>query len=107
MGPAEFLEGAEVEALGGGEEARDELGGLAGEGVDGGFAAGDGGLEDGAFDAVVAAAAPIGADEGIDQEAFEGANGLELGIVIEREGFEFGGIFAGDHEGSGFGARYS
>ena len=67
--------------------------------------AGERKLEDLGFDAGVTAAVPIVPDKGIHQEALQGIGGVELLVVFEREGREFGGVFAGDHEGSGFDAE--
>jgi hypothetical protein len=53
------------------------------------------------FDAAQTAELPIGVDERIDQETFEGSGGLELLVIIGGEGFEGGGIFAGDDLGFG------
>ena len=53
------------------------------------------------FDAAQAAELPIGVDERIDQETFEGRGGLELLVIIGGEGVEGGGIFAGDDLGFG------
>ena len=42
-----------------------------------------------------------GLQEGIDEVVFQGADGIELSVVIEREGFEFSRIFAGESNGGG------
>jgi hypothetical protein len=44
---------------------------------------------------------PVAADEGIDVELFDGRLGIELGVVVGGERFVVGGIFAGEHGGSG------
>src|SRR5581483_9702336 len=53
-----------------------------------------------------AAELPIGLNESVDEEALERCGGLELLVVTGGEGFEFGGIFAGDHLGFGSDAGF-
>jgi hypothetical protein len=48
---------------------------------------------------VEAAKEPVGVNEGIDEAAFFGSGRLEAVEILGGEGFESGGIFAGDDEG--------
>ncbi len=48
------------------------------------------------FDAAEAALDPLGGDEGVDQRELGGADGAVVEVESGGEGFEFGGIFAGD-----------
>ncbi len=48
------------------------------------------------FDAMETTELPIGVDQGIDEETFECRGGLELLVVVAREGFELGRIFSGN-----------
>ena len=64
------------------------------------------GADDLRLDAGEAAAVPIGLDESLDEIVFQRANGVELLAVILREGFEGGGIFAGDDEGASLDAVF-
>ena len=58
------------------------------------------------FDAGIAAAVPVSGDEGFDEEILQGADGVEGLAVVEGEGLEFGGVFAGDDEGAGVNAGF-
>ena len=58
------------------------------------------------FNAGKAAEEPIGADEGIDQETFEVRGWGPVLVIALGEGFELGGIFAGDHLGFGVDAGF-
>jgi hypothetical protein len=49
------------------------------------------------FQPVQAPKLPIGVDQGIDEETFEGGGGLELLVIGLCERFEFGGVFAGNY----------
>jgi len=49
---------------------------------------------------------PIGADQRIDQEAFEPGSGLPIVVIALDHHFEFGGIFAGDDLGFGADAGF-
>ena len=51
------------------------------------------------FDAVKTAQLPIRMEECIDQETLKGIRWLELLTIACGQGFEFGGIFAGNHVG--------
>jgi hypothetical protein len=48
------------------------------------------------FDAAEAALDPFGRDEGVDERELDGVGGAEVQEELGGEGFEFGGIFAGD-----------
>ena len=58
------------------------------------------------FDAAEAALDPLGGDEGVDKGEFGGAGWLVVVQVCGGEGFEFGGIFAGDDVGPGVDAGF-
>lgn len=58
------------------------------------------------FDAIEAAELPIGADEGIDQQAGERGGRLKLVEVFGGEGFELGGVFAPNDLGLGMNAGF-
>ena len=49
---------------------------------------------------------PLGGDEGIDERELVGAGGLELEEECGGEGFELGGVFAGNNVGHGVDARF-
>jgi hypothetical protein len=48
------------------------------------------------FDAAEAALGPLGGDESVDERELVGVGGVEVEEECRGEGFEFGGIFAGD-----------
>jgi hypothetical protein len=48
------------------------------------------------FDAAEAALDPLGRDEGVDERKLDGVGGAKVEHECGGEGFEFGGIFAGD-----------
>jgi len=112
-GPQETSEGALVLASGGPLAAADfieDAGAFGvlhedlGEGVFGVGAFGEGGeagLVELALDAAVAALEPLGADELIEEELFDGGLGVEALGVVAGEGEELFGIFAGEEEGLG------
>jgi hypothetical protein len=58
------------------------------------------------FDAAEAALNPLGGDEGVDEGEFGGAGRLIVVVECGGEGFEFGGIFAGDDMGPGVDAGF-
>jgi len=49
---------------------------------------------------------PVGADQGIDQETLEVSGRLPFLMVADGHGFEFGGIFAEDHQSLGVDGRF-
>jgi len=49
---------------------------------------------------------PIGANQRIDQEAFEPGGGHPILVIAGGHGFQFGGIFAGDDLGFGIDAGF-
>jgi len=51
------------------------------------------------FDAAESALRPLGGDEGVDESDLVGVGGVEVEEVRGGEGFEFGGVFAGDDVG--------
>jgi hypothetical protein len=53
------------------------------------------------FNAAEAALDPLGGDEGVDEWELDGVGGAEVEHECGGEGFEFGGIFAGDDVGPG------
>src|SRR5712671_4474411 len=58
------------------------------------------------FYAAEAALDPFGGDEGVDEGEFGRCSGLVLIVKRGGEGFEFGGIFAGDDVGPGVDAGF-
>src|ERR1019366_5442563 len=58
------------------------------------------------LDAQEAALLPIGAEHGVDVEAFGGGFSAELAGVVGGEGLVIGGIFAGDDDGGGVDAVF-
>ena len=58
------------------------------------------------FDAAEAALDPLGGDEGVDEGELGGIGGLVLIVKRGGEGFEVGGIFAGDDVGPGVDAGF-
>jgi hypothetical protein len=58
------------------------------------------------FDAAEAALDPFGGDEGVDERELGGIGGLVLIVKRGGEGFEVGGIFAGDDVGPGVDAGF-
>jgi len=67
------------------------------------FGAGEGLVEDVdavipelGFDAAEATLVPLGGDEGVDERELDGIGRAEVEEVLFGEGFELGGIFAGD-----------
>ena len=58
------------------------------------------------FDAAEAALNPLGGDEGVDKGEFGGAGGAVVELKCGGEGFEFGGVFAGDDVGPGVDAGF-
>ena len=58
------------------------------------------------FDAAEAALDPFGGDEGVDERELDGAGGAVVVVKCGGEGFEFGGIFAGDDVGPGVDAGF-
>jgi hypothetical protein len=58
------------------------------------------------FDAAKAALGPFGRDEGVDESELVGVGGAEVEEEGRSEGFEFGGIFAGDDVGPGVDAGF-
>ena len=58
------------------------------------------------FDAAEAALGPLGGDEGVDERELDGVGGVEVEEEGRSEGFEFGGIFAGDDVGPGVDAGF-
>jgi len=58
------------------------------------------------FDAAETALGPFGGDEGVDEGEFGGAGRLVVVVECGGEGFEFGGIFAGDDVGPGVDAGF-
>jgi hypothetical protein len=105
---SEFLEGALIIALGGvhavleaGESLACHIIGSASERQEVLIAvAGSAGLgipvPELGFDAAEAAEGPLGVDEDVDEAALLGGVGEEAVVVVGGEGFEVGGIFAGD-----------
>jgi len=53
------------------------------------------------FDAAEAALDPLGGDEGVDERELVGVGWKEVEEELGGEGFELGGIFAGDDVGPG------
>jgi len=53
-----------------------------------------------------AAKLPLGGYHGVDQEALFGGGGLEAVVVLDGEGFEGIGVFAGDDVGAGVDAGF-
>ena len=112
---AEFFEGAEVALLGGllaAEEAVEGAVVVAGEdGAEGAFGGDLGVCDDGAeqfgLGAGVAAAVPLGLDQGVDEEGLERAFGAELAAVAGSEGLDFRRVFTGDGERAGVNAAVS
>jgi len=78
---------------------QDDGHGLDGVGVLG--EGGDAGIEEFGFHAEVAAHEPMGEDNAIEEVLFGGGLGVELILVIAREGQERLGIFAGEDKGLG------
>src|SRR5713226_8004291 len=74
---------------GSGPEVQEGLEGVEGHAV--------GGID--AADAAEAALDPLGGDEGVDERELVGIGGVEVEEEIGGEGFEFGGVFAGDDVG--------
>jgi hypothetical protein len=121
----EGFEGAEVHAAGGFDAALE-----AGEGFEGvliGVAEGGIVLEGGVdkfvagevlvqgpdlvgpefgLDAAEAALGPLGGDEGIDKGELVGSGGPVVAEKRGGEGFEFGGVFAGNNVGAGMDAGF-
>jgi len=121
----EGFEGAEVHAVGALDATLN-----AGEGIEGGMESVaergivlDGGIEEigvgevfvEAFDTVIpelgfdaaeAALDPFGGDEGVDESKLVRVGGVEMEEELGGEGFEFGGIFAGDNVGPGVDAGF-
>ena len=58
------------------------------------------------FDAAETALGPFGGDEGVDKGEFGGAGGAVVEVKCGGEGFEFGGVFAGDDMGPGVDAGF-
>ena len=58
------------------------------------------------LDANEAALLPIGAEHGVDVEVFGGGFRAVAALVVGGEGVVVGGIFAGDHDGSGVDAVF-
>jgi hypothetical protein len=58
------------------------------------------------FDAAEAALDPLGGDEGVDERELDGVGGVEVEHEGGGEGFEIGGIFAGDDVGPGVDAGF-
>ena len=58
------------------------------------------------FDAAEAALDPLGGDESVDERELDGVGGLEVEHEHGGEGFEFGGVFAGDDVGPGIDAGF-
>src|ERR1019366_6523903 len=110
LNAAQLFQRAEVAALRGGEAPEDLLGLGRDERAEARRVrrvfAGDENLEEVSLDAGIAPPVPVGLDEGFHEEALQGADGVELLAIFERVGFEFGGVFAGDHEGSSFDAEF-
>jgi hypothetical protein len=52
------------------------------------------------LDALEAALLPVGANERVDVELFEGGLGVELAVVLVGDGFVGGGVFAGNDDGT-------
>ena len=111
----EGFEGAEVHAVGGIDAALNAGEGIerVAEGVAEGGVVLDGGVDEVGvgevlvealdlvipelgFDAAEAALGPLGGDEGVDEGELDGVGGVEVEKECGGEGFEFGGIFAGD-----------
>ena len=63
-------------------------------------------VDDGGFDAEVAALQPLGDDGLVEETGFGGADGLVVGVVFGGELFEVFGVFAGDDEGFGIDAEF-
>ena len=59
------------------------------------------------FDAAEAALNPLGGDEGVDKRKLDGVGGVEMEHECGSEGFEFGGVFAGDDVRPGVDAGFS
>ena len=114
------FEGAEVQAVGGIDAALNTGEGIEG-GVEGMAERGvvlDGGIEEIGvaeifveafdlvipklgFDAAEAALDPLGGDEGVYERELDGVRGMEVDHERGGEGFELGGVFAGDDVGPG------
>jgi hypothetical protein len=58
------------------------------------------------FDAAEAALGPLGGDEGVDESQLVGVGWDEVEEELGGEGFELGGIFAGDDVGPGVDAGF-
>jgi len=58
------------------------------------------------FDAAEAALDPLGGDEGVDERELVGVGWKEVEEELGGEGFELGGIFAGDDVGPGVDAGF-
>ena len=58
------------------------------------------------FDAAEAALDPLGGDEGIDESKLGGIGGLVVLVELAGQGFELGGVFAGDDVGPGVDAGF-
>ena len=58
------------------------------------------------FDAAEAALGPLGGDEGVDEGELDGVGGMEVEYECGGEGFEFGGVFAGDDVRPGVNAGF-
>ena len=58
------------------------------------------------FDAAEAAREPLGVDERVDESELVGVGGVEMEMEGFGEGFELGGIFAGDDLGPGVDAGF-
>jgi hypothetical protein len=108
--PAEFGDGTEVTALVGGLEAEQamESAGMGAAGFVCGAeelrGAGKGSrnqAEELVFGAGEAALFPIALDQGVDEEALDGACRKELFAILPHESFEAGWILAGDDEAAG------
>ena len=104
---ADFGEGAEIGAVGGGDLAQETLesilteAAVLEEAVERGI--GVGRVEDGAeefrLDAQKAAAQPVAVDEGIDEVVFHGGAGLQLTVILRRESLKLGGVLTGNDGG--------
>jgi hypothetical protein len=111
----EGFEGAEVEAVGGIDvalKAGDGIEGIAVGAAERGIVAVgmveafDAVIPELGFDAAEAALGPFGGDEGVDERELVGVGGVKMLAEGRGEGFELGGIFAGDDLGVGVDTRF-
>ncbi len=76
------------------------------EGIGRGLGASDQRVDHLDFDTGEAALVPVRADDGVEQRGFDGADRVELGVIVKTEFLELGRIFSGDDEGGGIGTVF-